>query len=186
MEVRDRSIRQWLRQLGQLGSEAHRFAQILGSRQGSVRLFVLGSQDFEPWHFTAHIAEEADRTGRADLSPTLLRWAVPRGAPTHLSISTDHVSFLERNQTLLVVSPYGESDELKTRVDHARKRGARVLSVQQEGSQLSDLSHDILAVESWRNAHEIEVSQHLVTSLAPAEDRGVGRWSTPSRARTRQ
>ena len=40
--------------------------------------------DDEPWHLTAHLAEESQRFGLPGLSPTLIRWAPPLDAPAHL------------------------------------------------------------------------------------------------------
>jgi hypothetical protein len=49
----------------------------LGDRQDrSEDLFVVGLPQFEPWHFCAHLGEQAARYGRVDLVPTLLRWTV--------------------------------------------------------------------------------------------------------------
>ena len=163
-----------MRQLGQFGLESQRFAQVLGGQERSLRLFVLGSPDFEPWHFTAHLAEEAEQVGRRDLAPTLLRWKIPPGAPQHLSNSTDEISSVARNGTLLVVSPHGDSGDLLNRVDDARKQGSHILAIHQEGSELIGLSHEVLGIDSLRTSQEIEISQHLITSLAPQEGQRPG------------
>ena len=43
-------------------------------------LLVVGTPEDEPWHVTAHLADEARLSGFAQLSPTLVRWAPPPGA----------------------------------------------------------------------------------------------------------
>jgi hypothetical protein len=81
---------------------------------------------------------------------------------------------VSRTETVLVVSPYGESEALLNRVEDARRQGARVLAIHRECSELVDLSHDGLPVGSWANHHEVEVGQHLVTNLAPLQVQGNG------------
>src|ERR1700722_19521248 len=174
MDIEGRSSRRWIRQLGQFGAESRRFAQILGGRHRSTRLLVVGTEGAEPWHFTAHLAEQAERCGRNDLAPTLLRWKVPPGAPRHLAMPMESLTEVSRTETVLVVSPYGESDALLNRVEDARRQGARVLAIHRECSELVDLSHDGLPVGSWANHHEVEVGQHLVTNLAPLQVQGNG------------
>src|SRR5690606_31362122 len=48
-------------------------------------LLLLGTPAEEPWHLTAHLADEARLAGLPQLAPTLVRWSVPVGAPAHLS-----------------------------------------------------------------------------------------------------
>ena len=163
-----------MRQLGQFGTESRRFAQILGGRRRSARLIVVGTEEAEPWHFTAHLAEQAKRCGRNDLAPTLLRWNVSPGSPRHLAMPMECLTRVSPTETVLVVSPYGESEALLNRVEDARRLGARILAIHPEGSELLDLSHDGLPIGSWASGHEIEVGQHLVTSLAPLQARGNG------------
>ena len=44
-------------------------------------LLVVGTPDFEPWHMTAHLDDESRLSGVAELTPTLVRWSPPAGAP---------------------------------------------------------------------------------------------------------
>jgi D-arabinose 5-phosphate isomerase GutQ len=81
---------------------------------------------------------------------------------------------VSRTETVLVVSPYGESEALLNRVEDARRLGARILAIHPECSELLGLSHDGLAVGRRASGHEIEVGQHLVTSLAPLQAQGNG------------
>lgn len=174
MDLGGRSSRRWIRQLGQFGAESRRFAQILGGHHRSTRLIVVGTEGAEPWHFTAHLAEQAERCGRNDLAPTLLRWKVPPGAPRHLAMPVESLTQVSRSETVLVVSPSGESEALLSRVEDARRLGARILAIHRERSELVDLSHDGLPVGSWATSHEVEVGQHLVTRLAPLQGQGNG------------
>src|SRR5580692_2610624 len=130
METSARNVKKWVRHLGDLGIQTLHFANALGGRRYmSDRLLVMGTPEFEPWHFVAHLAEEAKRDHRADLIPTLVRWQVPQGAPAHLAVSLSELSQLTRNQTLLVVSSCSDSPLLLERVTDAKKRGARIMAV---------------------------------------------------------
>ncbi len=92
METSARSTKKWIRHLGTLGIETLHFAHALGGRRyTSDRLMVIGTPEFEPWHFVAHLAEEAKRDRRTDLIPTLVRWEVPKGSPAHLSVSVNEL-----------------------------------------------------------------------------------------------
>ena len=92
MDISGSAMRRWLRELGPFGAETCRFARRLGDTSpSSERLFVLGTPDFEPWHFVAHLGEQATRYGRTDLVPTLMRWRVPANAPAHLSVGVNNV-----------------------------------------------------------------------------------------------
>jgi hypothetical protein len=168
METSARSVKKWVRLLGDLGLQTLHFANALGGRRDtSNRLLVVGTPQFEPWHFVAHLAEEAKRGGRADLAPTLIRWDVPPGSPAHLSFSVNEVAQMTRSQTLLVVSSCSDSPELLERVTDAKKHGARILAVHRGDLALADLSHEMLSVDPVRTDHDFDLTQHLVTDLAP-------------------
>src|SRR6202000_2825253 len=49
-------------------------------------LLIVGPPSFEPWHMTAHLDDESRLSGVAQLTPTLVRWSPPPGAPAHLSV----------------------------------------------------------------------------------------------------
>jgi hypothetical protein len=88
--------------LRQLGKEARPLARTLGNRQHrSTDLFVVRLPQFEPWHFCAHLGEQAARHGRGDMASTLLRWSVPPGAPSHVAVTVDVLASASRNQTVL-------------------------------------------------------------------------------------
>ena len=104
MDPSARNLRKWIRDLGDLGAQTLQFAGALGGRrETSSGLLVVGTPEFEPWHFVAHMSEEAERQGRGDLRPTLMRWEVPVGAPAHLARSVDEITHATRDQTVLVL-----------------------------------------------------------------------------------
>jgi hypothetical protein len=165
--------RRWARVLGHLGKETRLFATALGDRHDrSTGLFVVGAPEFEPWHFAAHLGEQATRYGRADLVPTLLRWKVPTGAPSHLAVTLDALMSATRNQTVLVINPFADVPELLERVADARHRGARIMTLHRGNADLIQLSHETLLVDPLRPDLDFEVTQHLVTDLTPVPARG--------------
>jgi hypothetical protein len=169
MDVAESVQRRWARILGSLGKETRLFAQALGDRPDwSSRLFVVGVPDFEPWHFAAHMGEEATRHRRKDLVPTLLRWDVPAGAPPHLSVSVDTLLQATSRQTVLVVSPSGDgAPELLERVSDAKRRGSRIMTLHRGCAELTDLSHETLSVDVSRPERHFDLTQHVVTDLSP-------------------
>jgi hypothetical protein len=178
MDPSARNLRKWIRDLGDLGAQTLQFAGALGGRrETSSGLLVVGTPEFEPWHFVAHMSEEAERQGRGDLRPTLMRWEVPAGAPAHLARSVDEITHATRDQTVLVVSSRTRSWEMLERVSDAKRRGARIMSVHRGDDDLADLSHEMLSVDPLRADRDFEVTQHIVTDVAPGhEQRGRARW----------
>ena len=172
MEPSPRSMKKWIRDLGSLGFETLQFASALGGRRDiSDGLLVVGTPEFEPWHFVAHMTEEARRNGRADLVPTLTRWQVPPGSPPHLAVSVDEIGRATRHQTVLVISSCYRSPELLQRVTDAKKRGARIMAVHRGDVDLVGISHEMLSVDPQRVDHDFDLAQHLVTDIAPTVER---------------
>jgi alpha-beta hydrolase superfamily lysophospholipase len=169
MDVSDAVAGRWARILGPLAKESRLFARALGGRaDASSELFIVGVPEFEPWHFTAHMGEEATRHGRSDLVPTLLRWSVPPGAPPHLSVSVDSMLHATAKQTVLVINPgITEHSELLERVADARRRGSRIMTLHRGSSALVDLSHETLSVNASRPEGHFDLTQHVVTDLTP-------------------
>jgi hypothetical protein len=168
MDLTGAAARRWTRLLARTGVEVRQFAQAVGRRsEHPSDLLIVGVPEFEPWHFTAHLAEQASRFGRQDLNPTLLRWHVPDGAPGHLAVPVDSLHTVHRHQTVLAIDPFGGDPELLERIDHAHRRGARILSLHRGHPELMDLSHETLSVDRQRPDQEFEVAQHLVTDLSP-------------------
>jgi hypothetical protein len=168
MDPSNRNLRKWLRDLGELGVQTVQFAGALGGRrEESNRLLVVGTPEFEPWHFVAHMSEEAQRQGRSDLRPTLMRWEIPAGAPAHLAVSVDDIAQATRDQTVLVLPSGTRSSELLSRVSDAKRGGARIMSVHRGDDDLADLSHEMLSVDPLRADRDYDVTQHIVTDVAP-------------------
>jgi hypothetical protein len=168
MDPSTRNLRKWLRDLGDLGAQTVHFAGALGGRrEESDRLLVVGTPEFEPWHFVAHMSEEAERQGRNDLRPTLMRWEIPVGAPAHLAVSVDEIAHATRDQTVLVLPSRTRSWEMLERVSDAKRRGARIMSVHRGDDDLADLSHEMLSVDLRRADHDYDITQHIVTDVAP-------------------
>jgi hypothetical protein len=178
MDPSTRNLRKWIRDLGDLGGQTLRFAGALGGRrEESSRLLVVGTPEFEPWHFVAHMSEEAERQRRTDLRPTLMRWEVPPGAPAHLAVSVDEIAHASRDQTVLVLPARSRSWEMLERVADAKRRGARIMSVHRGDTDLAGLSHEMLSVDPFRADHDYDVTQHIVTDVAPGrEQRAPARW----------
>lgn len=163
-------MQRFLRELGPFGSETCRFARKLGQPSpSSERLFVLGTPDFEPWHFVAHLGEQATRHGRRDLVPTLMRWQVPAHAPTHLSVGVDDVARASPHDTFLVIAPCGEAPELLERVADAKRVGSRIMSLHRDQVDLAELSHETLSVDPSREDRAFDITQHVVTDAAPVD-----------------
>ena len=161
-------MRRLARSLGDLGREAKVFGRALGSgNRGIGRLMIVGTPTYEPWHFTAHLADEARRRGRTDLSPTLVRWQIDVGAPAHLSVSVDQIALASRETTVLVI-PDTDDPGLLERVTDAHRRGARVMTIERAGSKLADCSHELLTVGADRSDRDYDTCQHLVSSVAPS------------------
>ena len=167
MDIAGSMVRRWLRELGPFGAETCRFARKLGGPSpSSGRLFVFGTPDFEPWHFVAHLGEEAARYGRGDLVPTLMRWQVPASAPAHLSVGVNDVTKASRRDTFLVIAPCGEAPEMLQRVADAKRVGSRVMSLHRDQADLAELSHETLSGGPSTEDRVFEITQHVVTGSA--------------------
>ncbi len=70
-------------------------ARALGRAMRTTRtpggLLIAGTPDEEPWHLTAHLADEARLSGLSQLTPTLLRWSPDLSAPPHLRVGVDRL-----------------------------------------------------------------------------------------------
>jgi hypothetical protein len=159
-------FRRLLRSL-RLDDASAEFAAALGSgSQSRDSLLVVGTPECEPWHFVAHLAEEAQWAGRPELVPTWVRWTPPATARAHLAVSLDRLSAVRRGDTLLVVAPDGASERLLDRVDDVRRFGGRVMTLHREDHDLAQLSHETLVVPVMAPPRTFDVVQHVVTSSA--------------------
>ena len=145
-------------------------------------LLVTGPAQEEPWHFTAHLSDEARWAGLAELSPVLVRHSPPADAPAHLAVGLDRLEAAERGEALLVVAEQDPADMLLERIGDARKRGARILTLDRGAVELRGLAHDALTVPSDPGPLTFDSAQHLVSLAAGASGgRGglrarFGRW----------
>jgi hypothetical protein len=143
------------------------FAAALGSgSQSRGSLLVVGTPVNEPWHFVAHMAEEAQSSGRPDLVPTWVRWTPPGNAPAHLAVTMGRLSAVRRDDTVLVIAPDRADERLLDRVDDARRFGGRIMTLHREDHDLTQLSHETLVVPVMAPTPTFDVVQHVVTSTA--------------------
>jgi hypothetical protein len=146
-----------------------RAAAFASSLRGSVRsaggLLLVGTPGHEPWHLAAHLDEESRLGGIPELAPTLVRWAPPAGAPSHLSVGLDRLDEAGRGKSLLVVSPQAAPDPLLERISDARRSGATILALDRGDRRLEEMAHEALAVEPAAPL-TFDAVQHLVSAAA--------------------
>jgi len=140
-------------------------------------LLLVGTPDEEPWHLAAHLDDEARMSGLAQLSPTLVRWSPPPGAPPHLAVTMARLEAATRGETVLVVAPDAAPEPLLERVADARRVGATILSIDDGDDDLGSLAHERLVVPASPEPRLVVVSempsgvdfdtvQHLVSVAA--------------------
>jgi hypothetical protein len=127
-------------------------------------LLVVGTADDEPWHMTAHLADESRYAGLPELTPTLVRWSPEPGAPAHLRVGIDRLRAATRHETLLVVSQRAAPAELLERVHDVRRAGATVFALDEDDPELDQLAHEALPVSPATAPVSFDAAQHLVTS----------------------
>jgi hypothetical protein len=138
-------------------------------------LLLFGPRDDEPWHLAAHLDDESRLCGLPEISPTLVRWEPPPGAPAHLSIGLDRLEAARRGETLLVVSEETAAEGVLERVDDARRVGATIFALDGGDKELRGLAHESLSVPPSESAISFEAAQHLVSAAAgePRTKRGL-------------
>lgn len=150
-------------------------------------LLLVGTPEDEPWHLAAHLDDESRYAGLPGLSPTLVRWAPPPGAPDHLSVGLARLEAARRGETVFVVAPDAPPESLLERVSDARRIGATVLSLDTGDADLASLAHESLVVPNAVvafpddivvGAASFDTVQHLVSTAAgevvsPAASRGL-------------
>jgi hypothetical protein len=155
----------WLERTSSFARALRRSARTPGG------LLVVGPAVDEPWHMTAHLADESRIAGIPELAPTLVRWEPEPGAPPHLSVGMDRLRAATREETLLVVSPQLAPAELLERVHGVRKAGATVFALDRDDPELDGLAHESLPVRPGTAPMSFDVAQHLVSS-AVTDDGG--------------
>jgi hypothetical protein len=138
-----------------------------GHRPGG--LLVVGTPAEEPWHLTAHLDEEARWGGIRELTPTLVRWQPPPGAPAHLSVGLDRLEHAGRGETVFVVAPDAAPAELLERVHDAKSDGATVLALDGGDDELEDLAHEALTVPGEAGGLVTPPDAGLVVPLGAGE-----------------
>ncbi len=134
-------------------------------------LLLVGTQTHEPWHLAAHLDDESRYAGIPSLSPTLVRWAPPEGAPAHLAIGLDRIEAARRGETLFVVAPDDPGEQLLERLADARRIGATLLTIDSGDRDLEGLAHEQLVVPARGLVAPGEPSGLVVpTSLAGLGD----------------
>jgi hypothetical protein len=141
-------------------------------------LLLVGTPDEEPWHLTAHLDEESRLAGIPELMPTLVRWQVPAGAPSHLRVGLERLEAAQRGETLFVVSPSSAPVPLLERVSDARHTGATIFALGQGDPELEGLAHEAMAVRPGVPGVSGMVSfggaQHLISSAVGDLGRSEG------------
>lgn len=132
-------------------------------------LLVVGTPADEPWHMTAHLADESRFAGLPELMPTLVRWAPPPGAPPHLAVGIDRLEQASRAETVLVVSAQVAPPALLERVADARKAGTAIFALDQGDPDLDDLASESLAIRPGQDPLSFDAAQHLVSFGAAAD-----------------
>ncbi|MFG1695937.1 hypothetical protein [Nonomuraea sp. NPDC049309] len=136
-------------------------------------LLVVGTPDDEPWHVTAHLADEARYSGLPQLTPTLLRWSPPPDAPPHLRVGIERLEQAGRGETLFVLSEQQAPVPLLERVNDARRTGATILAIEGGDRELAGLAHDAIEVPR-EGPVTFDGAQHLVSAAAGEADRRPG------------
>jgi len=133
-------------------------------------LLVVGTPTEDPWHFAAHLDDEARWSNLPTLAPVLVRWSPPVNAPAHLAIGLQRLEHVGRSETVFVVAPEEAPAELLERVSDARKAGATVFALDAGDPELEELAHESLWVPQHSQpgivVPEFDVVSHLVSAAA--------------------
>jgi hypothetical protein len=170
-------LRQLLSTTGWLERTAEFARALRGSTKEPGGLLLIGTPDEEPWHLAAHLDDESRLSGVPELTPTLVRWRPPPGAPPHLRIGLDRLAAARRGETLFVVAEEAAPVPLLERVEDARRTGAVILSLDGGDRELASLAHDTLSVPMGEGFVTFDGAQHLVSAAAgdpliPRQGRG--------------
>ncbi|HEY0871573.1 MAG TPA: hypothetical protein VGD55_14340 [Acidothermaceae bacterium] len=133
-------------------------------------LLVVGTPTEDPWHFAAHLDDEARWSDLPTLAPVLVRWAPPPNAPAHLAIGLQRLEQVGRHETVFVVAPDAAPVPLLERVADARKAGATVFALDAGDPDLEGLAHESLWVPQGTTdgivVPEFDLVSHLVSAAA--------------------
>ncbi len=168
----------WLERTGEFGRALRTSARTPGG------LLLVGTPAGDPWHMAAHLDDESRLSGLPGLSPTLVRWSPPPGAPPHLSIGLERLEAARRGETLFVVAEDEAPEPLLERVDDARRTGAVILAMDGGDRELRGLAHEALTVPPDERLVTFDGAQHLV-SAAAGDQTGGGPSASPKGLRRR-
>ncbi|TAL13718.1 MAG: hypothetical protein EPN99_14995 [Frankiales bacterium] len=141
---------------------ARAFARSLRtSGQDPGRLLVVGTEEEEPWHLTAHLSDAARWGAMPGPPPVLVRRHVPEGAPPHLSTGLDAVHRAARGERVLIAAPTAADDLLLERLDDARKHGALLYALHDADRTLEDLAHEALVLPELGG---LDTATHVLTT----------------------
>jgi hypothetical protein len=133
-------------------------------------LLLVGTPTEEPWHFAAHLDDEARWSDLPGLAPVLVRWSPPPNAPAHLAVGLQRLEQITRGETVFVVAPDAAPEQLLERVADARRIGATVFALDAGNTELEGLAHESLWVPGASNegivVPEFDVVSHLVSAAA--------------------
>lgn len=167
----------WVEASDEFGSALRRAPRHVGG------LLLAGPADDEPWHLAAHLTDESQWADLPELAPVLLRHNPPPDAPPHLAAGLQRLDSTGRGEALLVVAQNDPADPLLERIGDARRRGARILTLDESAAQLRDLAHETLTVPTGSGALTFDTAQHLVSIAAATPYAGstglrarLGRW----------
>jgi hypothetical protein len=142
-------------------------------------LLVVGTPTEDPWHFAAHLDDEARWSDLPTLAPVLVRWSPPPNAPAHLAIGLQRLEQVGRHETVFVVAPDAAPVPLLERVADARKAGATVFALDAGDPDLEGLAHESLWVPQGSTegivVPEFDVVSHLVSAAAGEAGGNTGR-----------
>jgi hypothetical protein len=138
-------------------------------------LLLVGTPEEEPWHLAAHLDDESRWSGVPELSPTLVRYQAPEGAPSHLAVTLERLEAARRGETVFVVSEDVAPEALLERAWDARRAGATIVSLDTGDQELHTVTHESLIVPTTApqslEVPELDVItfdnvQHLVSVAA--------------------
>jgi hypothetical protein len=158
----------WVEESDEFGCALRRAPRRVGG------LLLAGPPDDEPWHFAAHLTDEARWADVPQLAPVLLRNAPPPDAPPHLAVGLERLAETGRGEALLVVTQHDPAEGLLERIGDARRRGARILTLDEDAGELRGLAHDQLSVPAGPGPLTFDTAQHLVSIAAAAAGPGTG------------
>jgi len=149
-------------------------------------LLLVGTPTEEPWHFAAHLDDEARWSDLPGLAPVLVRWSPPPNAPAHLAVGLQRLEQVARGETVFVVAPDAAPEQLLERVADARRIGATVFALDVGNTELEGLAHESLWVPSTASSEgivvpEFDVVSHLVSVAAGESTTAKGRMGAVRR-----